>query len=68
MSRMGWYALELAAACIKRDAITVVSLATALVTEFEEASIKKIWRKAKLALQDIEIKWLEQQLIDITNA
>lgn len=68
MSRQSWYSLTLAAIALKRDSLALTDLCGSLVTEFEDTSIRKIWRKAKLALQDIEIKWIEQQLTDNINA
>lgn len=62
MNRPGWYALQLAAACIARDSQAISDLAVTLASEFKEREIKRIWKSAKLPLVAEEASWLKSQL------
>lgn len=46
----GWYALQLATACITRNTEMISMLAAQLTSEFNCREIKKIWKQARLAL------------------
>lgn len=68
VSRAGWYALLLAAACVSGDVAKLESIATNIATEFDTKEMRSIWHKAKASLQPNEITWLQQQLEGMTNA
>ena len=58
----GWYALQLATACITRNTEMISMLAAQLTSEFNCREIKKIWKQARLALMREEASWLQEQL------
>lgn len=66
-SQAGWCSLQLAKACIVRDAEMVATLAPMLGTQFDDKSIRKIWHKAKLSLTPLEIEWFKNQLVIIVD-
>jgi hypothetical protein len=67
MSKAGWYALLLAAACISGNVDKLESICNAIATEFDTKEMRLIWHKAKLSLQPTEVDWLQQQLLGLSG-
>lgn len=67
ISRAGWCSLQLAAACIGRDADLLSHAAAAIASEFDTKDIREIWHKAKLSLHLADVHWMKEQLVSMSQ-
>ncbi len=67
ISRAGWCSLQLASACIARDADKLAEYAGHITAEFDTRDIREIWQKAKIVLQLSDIRWMKEQLMVLAS-